>query len=81
MLSGSEHPEAEAEKEKIPYMAIVGEREEKEHSISVRERHRKNRGSMTVEEFLNELQEKLTEEERPIMTKTMALDDWVEGEL
>ena len=48
----------EAEKEKIPYMAIVGEREEKEHSISVRERHRKNRGSMTVEAFLNELQEK-----------------------
>ncbi len=48
----------EAEKEKIPYMAIVGEREEKEHTISVRERHRKNRGSMDVETFLKELQEK-----------------------
>jgi threonyl-tRNA synthetase len=48
----------EAEKEKIPYMAVVGEREEAEHSISVRERHRKNRGSMTIEAFLKELQEK-----------------------
>lgn len=48
----------EAEKDRIPYMAIVGEREEKERAISVRERHRKDRGSMTVEAFLQELQEK-----------------------
>jgi threonyl-tRNA synthetase len=48
----------EAEKEKVPFMAIVGEREEQEQMISIRERHRKNRGSMTVESFLNELHEK-----------------------
>jgi threonyl-tRNA synthetase len=48
----------EAEKEKVPYMAVVGEREQKEHTVSVRERHRKDRGSMTIDTLLNELQDK-----------------------
>ncbi len=48
----------EAEKEKIPYMAVVGEREEKEHTLSLRERHRKNRGAITLNSLLDELREK-----------------------
>lgn len=48
----------EAEKDKIPYMAIVGEREEHEETVSLRERHRKNRGSMKLDALLDELQKK-----------------------
>jgi threonyl-tRNA synthetase len=49
----------EAEKEKIPYMAIAGEREEEEQRISVRQCHRKDRGSLSLEDFLKELQQKI----------------------
>ncbi|MCK4234613.1 threonine--tRNA ligase [candidate division WOR-3 bacterium] len=48
----------EAEKEKIPYMGIIGEREERENTISLRERHRKDRGSITTADLVTEIQEK-----------------------
>ncbi|TES92522.1 MAG: threonine--tRNA ligase [Candidatus Cloacimonadota bacterium] len=48
----------EAEKERIPYMAIIGEREEKENTVSIRERHRKNRGSFSIVDLIEELNEK-----------------------
>jgi len=49
----------EAEMQKIPYMAIIGEREERENRISLRERHRKNRGSCTVEDLFEEINQKV----------------------
>ncbi len=48
----------EAEKEKIPYMAIIGAREEKENTVSIRERHRKNRGPLSIDNFVAEINEK-----------------------
>jgi threonyl-tRNA synthetase len=42
---------AEAEAQKIPYMLIVGDRETASGSVSVRQRGRKDLGSMKVEEF------------------------------
>ncbi len=41
----------EAETQKIPYMLIVGENEEKEGTVSVRKRGGEDLGSMTVEAF------------------------------
>lgn len=48
----------EAEKEKIPYMAIIGAREEKENTVSIRERHRKNRGPLSIDNLVAEINEK-----------------------
>ncbi|MBD3264879.1 MAG: threonine--tRNA ligase, partial [Candidatus Omnitrophica bacterium] len=42
----------EKELEKIPYMLIVGKKEEAEKKISVRKRGMKNLGSMSVEDFI-----------------------------
>ena len=41
----------EAETQKIPYMLIVGENEEKEGTVSVRKRGGEDLGSMSVEAF------------------------------
>ena len=43
----------EAEKQKVPYMLIVGENEEKEGTVSVRKRGGEDLGSMSVEAFAN----------------------------
>lgn len=44
------------ELEKIPYLVIVGKREKKERTISVRAGGRKNLGGMRIEEFLEILE-------------------------
>jgi threonyl-tRNA synthetase len=41
-----------AEKAKIPFMLIVGEQEQATGTVSVRQRHGKDLGSLTVAEFL-----------------------------
>jgi threonine--tRNA ligase len=41
----------EAETQKVPYMLIVGENEEKEGTVSVRKRGGEDLGSMSVEAF------------------------------
>ncbi len=46
-----------AEKEKIPYMVIVGEKEVETSTISVRERGRKDLGTMVFDRFLEVLRE------------------------
>ncbi len=48
-----------AEGEKIPYMLVVGKREEAGGQVSVRARGDKNRGVWTVEQFVKEVQEKI----------------------
>ncbi len=43
----------EAQNQKIPYMIIVGEKEVKDNTISVRKRTRENLGNLTIERFLD----------------------------
>jgi threonyl-tRNA synthetase len=46
----------EAEMEKVPYMLIIGEKEQKAKSISIRARNQKDLGSMKVDKFLKKIQ-------------------------
>ncbi|NPA34387.1 MAG: threonine--tRNA ligase [Chlorobi bacterium] len=48
-----------AEKQRIPYMAVIGQREAEEGTVAVRSRGRKQIGTMTVEEFIEFLKEQL----------------------
>ncbi|GGE15169.1 threonine--tRNA ligase [Psychroflexus salis] len=45
----------EAEMNKVPYMIIIGEKEEEENSISIRKHGGEDLGSMPVEEFVNRI--------------------------
>jgi threonyl-tRNA synthetase len=45
----------EAELQKIPYMLVVGEREQREQAVSVRERHGGQDGAISLEEFTDRL--------------------------
>jgi len=47
----------EAETQKIPYMAVCGKREAESNTVSVRKRGRKQLGTLTIEEFLQEFRE------------------------
>lgn len=49
----------EAQLQKIPYMIIVGEKEEKSNTISVRSREKGDLGNYTIENFINEVKEKV----------------------
>ncbi len=44
-----------AQNEKCAYMLILGDREEKENSVSVRDRSGKNHGSQKFEDFINKI--------------------------
>ncbi len=46
----------EAEKAKVPYMLVVGERESESETVSVRKRNGKSLGTMSVEEVLTIIQ-------------------------
>ncbi len=48
-----------AEIEKIPYMIIVGEKEEKEKNISLRKRGEINLGKMTLDEFSDKIKKEV----------------------
>jgi len=49
----------EAQLQKIPYMVIVGEKEEANNTISLRSREKGDLGSYTIERFINEIKEKV----------------------
>ncbi|KYO65233.1 threonine--tRNA ligase [Thermovenabulum gondwanense] len=49
----------EAQLQKIPYMIIVGEKEESSNTISVRNREKGDLGNYTIENFINEVKEKV----------------------
>ncbi|MEP7166525.1 MAG: threonine--tRNA ligase [Candidatus Woesebacteria bacterium] len=55
-----------AEGEKIPYMLVVGKREEEGEQVSVRARGNKNRGVWTVGEFTKELMKKIDTRSREV---------------
>ena len=48
-----------AQLEKIPYMVIIGEREEKTNKIAVRERSGKNLGPLDLDVFISEIKMKI----------------------
>lgn len=45
----------EAEKQKIPYMLVVGEKEEKDGSVAVRTRGQKDQETMPIERFIEKI--------------------------
>ncbi len=49
----------EAQLQKIPYMLIVGEKEQETNSVSVRSREQGDIGAVEVEKFIREIEEKL----------------------
>lgn len=49
----------DAEMKKIPFMVIVGEKEEAENSISIRKHGEGDLGSMSVEEFANKINKEI----------------------
>ncbi len=49
----------EAQLQKIPYMLIVGEKEQETNSVSVRSREQGDIGAVEVEKFIQEIEEKL----------------------
>ncbi len=49
----------DAEKQKIPYMLIVGKKEQKEKTISVRARGEHDLGAMTLEKFLEKIKNEI----------------------
>lgn len=56
-----------AEKERIPYIAIVGEKEEKKQTITVRSSKNRNNGeSVPMDLFLEQLKEALTIEQKAL---------------
>ena len=51
----------EAELKKIPYIIVVGEREEKSGTINVRSRHKSQLGEMDAEEFIKKIKTEINE--------------------
>jgi threonyl-tRNA synthetase len=49
----------DAEVGKIPFMVIVGEKEEKEGTVSVRKHGEGDLGTFTIEEFVNLIQQEV----------------------
>lgn len=54
----------DAELKKIPYMLIVGEKEESENILSVRKHQQGDIGTMTIEEFTTRIQTEVTQIEK-----------------
>lgn len=50
----------EGQMQKIPYLVIVGEKEEQQGTISVRDRQKGDLGQMKIEEFLKKIEEEIT---------------------
>jgi threonyl-tRNA synthetase len=55
----------DAEKKKIPYMLIIGEREASEGTVSVRRHKRGDQGSLKFSEFLDKVRTEIDERKNP----------------
>ena len=51
----------QGEKQKIPYLLIIGDKEEKNKSISVRERKKGDIGEMKIDEFIEKIEKEIKE--------------------
>ncbi len=54
----------EAQMEKVPYMLIVGEKEEADNAVSVRSRKDGDKGSMPIDEFISAITKEIAEKAR-----------------
>ncbi|RLC43690.1 MAG: hypothetical protein DRH44_04475, partial [Candidatus Coatesbacteria bacterium] len=54
---------------KVPYMLIVGEKEEKEGLVSVRVRKRGNIGTVHLNEFIDNIKSEIESKSTPSMLK------------
>ncbi len=52
---------SEAEKQKIPYMIVVGEKEMKENSVNIRQREKKEQQTMPLNEFIKKIKKEIKE--------------------
>jgi threonyl-tRNA synthetase len=52
---------AEAEKQKIPYMIVIGEKEEKDNLVAIRTRGEKKQETMEVDEFIEKIRKRIGE--------------------
>lgn len=52
----------EAELKKIPYLLIVGEKEQQSNTVSVRRHKEGDKGVMTIDDFITKLQDEIKEE-------------------
>ena len=52
-----------AQMEKVPYMLIVGDKEEKSHTVSIRSRKDGDKGSMMVPMFIASLMQEIKSRE------------------
>jgi len=50
----------DAEVEKVPYMLIIGEKEQDENKITIRKKFEGDKGSMTIEEFVKVFNEEIS---------------------
>ena len=51
----------EAQTQKIPYMLVVGQKEEEEKTVSVRSRFAGDEGASSVESFIESIQKEIEE--------------------
>jgi len=51
----------EAEKQKIPYILVVGEKEETSDSVAVRSRDTKEQAVLKIDEFVEKISKEITE--------------------
>jgi threonyl-tRNA synthetase len=51
----------EAEKQKIPYILVVGEKEEKSETVTIRSRESKEQNAISLEEFLKKIAQEIKE--------------------
>ena len=56
----------DAENRKLPYMLIVGEREMKENTVSVRKHKKGDQGSLPFQDFITNLKEEIAGKVNPI---------------
>ncbi|MBU1047796.1 MAG: hypothetical protein KKD10_04280, partial [Candidatus Omnitrophica bacterium] len=49
----------EAEKEKTPYIVVLGKNEEKEKTLSVRKRKEGDKGKINIEQFINNIKKEI----------------------
>jgi threonyl-tRNA synthetase len=52
----------DAEMKKIPFMVIVGEKEEAEGTVSIREHGQGDQGSLTIDQFVALIKQRITTE-------------------
>ncbi len=60
----------EAQTQKIPYMLVVGQKEEEEGTVSVRSRFAGDEGSVSLDAFMDRIQKEIASRESRRVEKT-----------